>query len=54
MIRELEGEGLAGDELVRAVAEQMNVSEERARFLIALEHGEVDGNLVEVEKRGEG
>lgn len=46
MIAELEAEGLKGQELVRAVARELAISEAEAAFMIALEHGDSDGDVV--------
>lgn len=49
VIAELEAEGFSGEELVAAVARELAVSLAEARFLIAIERGESDGDVIVVD-----
>jgi hypothetical protein len=52
VIEELEGEGLRAEALVAAVARELAISPSEARFLIAIERGESDGDVIVVDDSG--
>jgi len=49
MIEELEAEGFRGEELVAALARELSISHAKARFLIAIERGESDGDVIDID-----
>ena len=49
MIAELEAQGLTGEDLVAAVARELAISDAEARFMIAIERGESDGDVIIVD-----
>ena len=42
-------EGKDDEETVRLTCEGLGISESEARFMLAIERGEIDGDIVEVE-----
>ena len=45
--------GLSDEENVKAMMDVLGVSESEARFILAIEKGEIDGDIVEVEDDSE-
>lgn len=45
-------DGLDDEELVQAMCQILGVCEQEARFIIAIERGEITGDVVEVDEHG--
>jgi hypothetical protein len=41
------------EETIKMMVEQLNMTEYYARFVIGMERGEIDGDIVEVDEKGE-
>ena len=46
-------DGLSDEELVRAMCEILGEDEQTVRFIIAIERGEITGDVVEVDANGQ-
>jgi hypothetical protein len=51
-VETLISQGLEGDALVRALAAEINDTEDQAAFVIAIVTGQLDGDTVELDARG--